>query len=641
MDPLNQSITQGWSIPSRDSASAPASAWGSEKPRKRSTRPSSNHSIKKQKRNDVPPETDPPAPVLRLDDMGGIDNVIEQLKEHLVMPLLDSQEYVERHVPIPRGVLLHGPPGCGKTVICRAFAAEMEVPFIEILGPSVVSSMSGESEKQIREQFEKAKQNAPSLLFIDEIDVIAPKREDSPTQMDKRMTAQILICMDELAQGGNNDGKPVIVIAATNRPDSLDPALRRGGRFDTEINMGVPNEAMREKILLALTRGPKLAEDVDFKVLARKTAGYVGADLRDLVSKAGTWSMTQYRHALEQQASHSEIQIEIDGVPQVSTSSNTVLSVRRLIKRIRDKEMPRPSGFDDTALTMKDFLSVLPTIIPSSKREGFATVPDTTWKDVGALEQIRKSLHMAIVEPITNPERFKRLGLPTATGVLLWGPPGCGKTLLAKAVTAESKANFISVKGPELLNKYVGESERAVRQVFQRARSSVPCVMFFDEVDALIPRRQSEQSEASVRVVNTLLTELDGLSERDDIYIIAATNRPDMIDRAMLRPGRFETLLYVALPTPDERISILSALIAKMPGMNPDLAAIAGEDCCSNFSGADLKALLRQAGMYCLSQSRDVVLAGDLEVAAKVIRPSVGDIQPYERFRKEFETKMW
>lgn len=307
--------------------------------------------------------------------------------------------------------------------------------------------MSGESEQKLREHFEEAKKIAPCILFIDEIDVICPKRDTSQSQMDKRIVAQLLLSMDGLAME-SNDGKPVIVLAATNRPDSLDPALRRGGRFGTEINMGVPNEAMREQILRAQTRKTPVDNDVDFAQLAKMTAGFVGADLVDLIGKAGEWSMDQYRQALKQQATAIDANMDED-----SGVSETAKSIFRLVARLRDTVQEEPLGFDDPTITMNAFLTVLPHIQPSSKREGFATIPDTTWEDIGALTDVRDELEMAIVQPIKNPERYKKVGISAPTGVLLWGPPGCGKTLLAKAVARESKANFISVKGPELLNK--------------------------------------------------------------------------------------------------------------------------------------------------------------------------------------------
>ncbi|OCL08509.1 AAA-domain-containing protein [Glonium stellatum] len=634
-DLMNKHIIGSWA-----SSGTSTPVVNGEKSKKRDgVRPANGErESKKQKRADgrdgektTKIDTSPPNYV-RLEDVGGVDSIKRELKDHLVLPLLCPEEYVKRKIPIPRGILLHGPPGCGKTVISRAFAAKLGVPFIEILGPSVVSGMSGESEKQIREHFEKAKEVAPCLIFIDEIDVIAPKRDTAQSQMEKRIVAQLLISMDGLAMEAN-DGKPVIVLAATNRPDSLDPALRRGGRFDTEINMGVPNESMRELILRAQTRDTHIAPDVDFAKLAKMTAGFVGADLRDLVGKAGTWSMDQYREALEKQSVETETEMEIDDEADLRKPSDMDRSISRLINRVRDKDRERPIGFEDTAITMEAFEAVLPGIQPSSKREGFATVPDTTWADVGALDSVRDELQTAIVEPIRNPQRYKKVGISAPTGVLLWGPPGCGKTLLAKAVAAESKANFISVKGPELLNKYVGESERAVRQVFMRARSSIPCVIFFDELDALVPRRNEALSEASARVVNTLLTELDGLSTREGIYLIAATNRPDIIDDAMLRPGRLETLLYVGLPGADERVEILRALIKKTP-IDPTLASIASV--CNDFSGADLGSLLRKAGQLTLKRGSDNVQYSDLLEAMLHVKPSVGDLSRYEKLKKKF-----
>ncbi|CAJ0651237.1 5269_t:CDS:2 [Entrophospora sp. SA101] len=402
--------------------------------------------------------------------------------------------------------------------------------------------------------------------------------------MQQPLISQLLTCMDDLSWE-KTDNKPIMIIGATNRPDSLDPALRRAGRFDREISMGVPDEQAREKILKVIASKLKLSGDFDFKALAKMTPGYVGADLNALTSAAGVIAVKRIFTQLSKSDSlSSSTVIEDDhkklkdindpNIGLIPNSSDTATfenqtsaeQFRSISNFLRNHPDPlNEEELKPLSITNEDFIQALSKVQPSSKREGFATVPDVTWADIGALKFVRDELRMAIVEPIKHPEYFQQVGIMVPTGVLLWGPPGCGKTLLAKAVANESHINFISVKGPELLNKYVGESERGVRQVFARARASSPCVIFFDELDALCARRDDSKSEASARVVNTLLTELDGLENRKQVYVIAATNRPDIIDPAMIRPGRLDKLLYVELPTYSERYEILKTLTKKTP----------------------------------------------------------------------------
>ncbi len=593
----------------------------------------------KRRKADLKKEVDRTPPTdISLENLGGVDNVIEELNELVAMPMLYPDTYIRTGIQPPRGVLLHGPPGCGKTMIANAFAAEIGVSYIPLSAPSLVAGMSGESEKKIRDIFEEAKQMAPCLVFIDEIDVIMGKRESAQREMEKRIVAQMLTCMDEMALE-KTGGKPVIIIAATNRPDSLDPALRRAGRFNKEINLGVPNELAREKILRALTQKLTLPEDFAYRSLAKLTPGFVGADLNDVVSVAGTEAMKRMMAVLKQRTTTA---MDLDTATPDATLPPSLLILRSLVAHAGESS---PNG--DFSITYQDFLTAIPKVQPSAKREGFATIPDTTWAHIGALHEVREQLEMAIVEPIKRPESFARVGITAPTGVLLWGPPGCGKTLLAKAVANESKANFISIKGPELLNKYVGESERAVRQVFERARSSVPCILFFDELDALVPKREDSLSEASSKVVNTLLTELDGLSNRAGIYVIAATNRPDMIDPAMLRPGRLGTSVFVDLPTPDERVEILKALYTKaLPTATREevdgLESVARDVRCTGYSGADLGNLHQAAAVAALKREMASGLGseelriqrGDWEVALGKVRASVKDAGKYRRLKE-------
>lgn len=551
---------------------------------------------------------------VKFEDVGGNDTT---LKEVCKMLIHMRHPEVYRHLGVipPRGVLLHGPPGCGKTLLAHAIAGELDLPILKVAATEVVSGVSGESEQKLRELFEQAVSSAPCILFIDEIDAITPKREIASKDMERRIVAQLLTCMDDL----NNVAATarVLVIGATNRPDSLDPALRRAGRFDREICLGIPDEASRERILQTLCRKLRLPETFHFRHLAHLTPGFVGADLMALCREAAMCAVN--RVLMELQGQHKK-NPEIEALPSEGdqekrtgaepTSKTQVLSIQeelqRLLGLLRNQGPLSEEQLKGLCIELNDFLVALSSVQPSAKREGFATVPNVTWADIGALEDIREELTMAILAPVRNPDQFKALGLVTPAGVLLAGPPGCGKTLLAKAVANESGLNFISVKGPELLNMYVGESERAVRQVFQRAKNSAPCVIFFDEVDALCPRRSARETGASVRVVNQLLTEMDGLETRQQVFIMAATNRPDIIDPAILRPGRLDKTLFVGLPPPADRLAILKTITKNgtKPPLDADvnLEAIAGDLRCDCYTGADLSALVREASICALKQ---------------------------------------
>ncbi|KAL1926328.1 hypothetical protein VTP01DRAFT_5849 [Rhizomucor pusillus] len=628
-------------------------------------------------------------PSARLSDLGGIDHCVEEIMELIAMPLAHPEVYIHTGVQPPRGVLLHGPPGCGKTKLAHAIAGELGVPFLNISAPSIVSGMSGESEKKIRDVFEDARSNAPCLLFIDEIDAITPKRETAQREMERRIVAQLLTCMDDLSWDKTGN-KPVMIIGATNRPDSLDNALRRAGRFDREISMGVPDEKAREKILRVLAKKLRLEGSFDFSALARATPGYVGADLQALITQAGVIAVKRiFKHLrsttlaaknvasnetkMESEENNAETTQEDDNSMDIDAAANNeqqpiptttveefesqspLEQLRSIADFIRNHKEPlTPTQLESLAITEEDFRHALAKVQPSSKREGFATVPDVSWDDIGALAFVRDELRMAVVEPINHPEFFERVGITSPAGVLLWGPPGCGKTLLAKAVANESNTNFISVKGPELLNKYVGESERGVRQVFARARASAPCVIFFDELDALCSRRDDQQTDSSARVVNTLLTELDGVENRSQVYVIAATNRPDMIDPAMLRPGRLDKLLYVELPTAGERLDILKKLTKNTPlGSSVSLEAIANDNRCQGFSGADLAALVRESAVASLrarfytsngvlntnaDASEIFVEKEHFDMAFTKVSPSVlpHDKKQYDKLREKF-----
>ncbi|WP_435095483.1 CDC48 family AAA ATPase [Halarchaeum sp. P4] len=497
-------------------------------------------------------------PNVSYEDIGGLDDELEQVREMIELPMRHPELFQQLGIEPPKGVMLHGPPGTGKTLIAKAVANEIDAHFQTISGPEIMSKYYGESEEKLREVFDEAEENAPAIVFIDEIDSIAPKREEAGGDVERRVVAQLLSLMDGLEERGD-----VIVIAATNRVDAVDPALRRGGRFDREIEVGVPDQEGRKEILHVHTRGMPLADDVEVDELAENTHGFVGADIESLSKEAAMNALRRIRPDLDLES--DEIDAEI-------------------LESIR--------------VTEDDFKEALKGIEPSAMREVFVEVPDVTWEDVGGLGDTKERLRETIQWPLDYPEVFESMDLESAKGVLLYGPPGTGKTLLAKAVANEANSNFISVKGPELLNKYVGESEKGVREVFEKARSNAPTVVFFDEIDSIAGQRGQNQSDSGVgeRVVSQLLTELDGIEDLEDVVVIATTNRPDLIDSALLRPGRLDRHIHVPVPDEEARRAILSVHTEHKPlADDVDLDAVARRT--EGFVGADLEALVREATM--------------------------------------------
>ncbi|KAG7597259.1 AAA+ ATPase domain [Arabidopsis suecica] len=505
-------------------------------------------------------------------DFGGIKKVLDELERNVLFPILNPEPFKKIGVKPPSGILFHGPPGCGKTKLANAIANEVGVPFYKISATDVVSGVSGASEENIRELFSKAYRTAPSIVFIDEIDAIGSKRENQQREMEKRIVTQLLTCMD-----GPGNKVPessagfVLVIGATNRPDALDPALRRSGRFECEIALSVPDEDARAEILSVVAQKLRLEGPFDKKRIARLTPGFVGADLEGVANMAG----------------------------RIATKRILDLRKSQLYGDCEDDNSwlrhPWPEEeLEKLFVKMSDFEEAVNLVQASLTREGFSIVPDVKWDDVGGLDHLRLEFNRYIVRPIKKPDIYKAFGVDLETGFLLYGPPGCGKTLIAKAVANEAGANFMHIKGAELLNKYVGESELAIRTLFQRARTCSPCVIFFDEVDALTTSRGKEGAWVVERLLNQFLVELDG-GERRNVYVIGATNRPDVIDPAFLRPGRFGNLLYVPLPNAEERASILKAIARKKP-IDPsvDLDGIAKMK-CEGFSGADLAHLVQKA----------------------------------------------
>ena len=552
-------------------------------------------------------------PRISYEDVGGMRPVIQKVREMIELPLRHPELFERLGVEAPKGVLLYGPPGTGKTLLARAVASETNANFYSIGGPEIMSKYYGESEERLRDVFKQAQENAPSIIFIDELDSIAPKREEVTGEVEKRVVSQLLSLMDGLQSRGK-----VVVIGATNRVNALDPALRRPGRFDREIEIGVPDKEGRLEIMQIHTRGMPLAEDVDLKRLAEITHGFVGADLEALAKEAAIRAL---RRILP------EVNMEAESVPVAILNKIKVMNA--------------------------DFLDALKEVEPSAMREVLVEVPDIKWDDIGGLEDVKEELREAIEWPLKYQELFTQMDAKPPKGLLLYGPPGTGKTLLARAVANESEANFISIKGPELLSKWVGESEKAVREVFRRARQAAPCVVFLDEVDSIAPVRGSGigDNQVTERIVSQFLTELDGLVELRNVVIVAATNRPDIVDPALLRPGRFDRLLYVPPPGLEARKQIFKIHTRKTP-MMPEVNLDDLAKMTDGYTGADIASVSNTAVMLALKEhimkSKNPEEAKKTAKTVKVsrrhfqealekIKPiSSQELQAYQRFAQQF-----
>ncbi|MFX1599763.1 MAG: CDC48 family AAA ATPase [Promethearchaeota archaeon] len=538
------------------------------------------------------------------EDVGGLDKEIQRVREMVELPLRHPSLFKRLGIDPPKGVLLRGPPGCGKTLLARAVANESEAHFISINGPEIMSKFYGESEKKLRKIFIEAEEKSPAIIFIDEIDAIAPKRETVTGEVERRVVAQLLALMDGLHGRGK-----VIVIGATNRPNSLDPALRRPGRFDREIEIKVPNEKGRREIFQIHTRNMPLVKNISLKEFSQITHGFVGADISAVCREAAMSALRRY-------------------LPKIDLES----------------EIIDPELLEQIEVTKDDFEDALKEILPSGIREVFVEVPNVTWDQVGGLDDLKQQLIEAVEWPLSHPTIFSRMGITPPKGILLYGPPGCGKTLLARAVATESKANFISIKGPELLSKWVGESEKAIREIFRKAKMASPCIIFFDEFDSIAPSRGRHTSDSGVteKVLSQFLTELDGLEVMKDIVVIAATNRPDILDPALIRPGRIDRILLV--PTPDKkgRYEILSIFTKEMP-LTSNITLENLNNMIEGFSGADIETWCREAAMIALRENiraRKVSLEHFKE-AREIVNPTLTPdiIKWYEKFGEKLKSR--
>jgi len=541
-------------------------------------------------------------PKITYEDIGGMKRVLEKVREMIELPLKYPELFKHLGIEPPKGVLLYGPTGCGKTLLAKAVANEAGANFYFINGPEIMSKYYGESEEKLRRIFREAEENAPSIIFIDEIDAIASRREEATGEVEKRLVSQLLTLLDGLQQRGQ-----VIVIAATNRPDALDPALRRPGRFDREISIGVPDKNGRKEILLIHSREMPLANDASIDELAELTHGYTGADLAALCREA---AMSALRRVLP----------EID---------------------LKSKKLPA-EVLEKIKVERRDFMEALKDVQPSALREVYVEVPEVRWDDIGDLEEVKQQLKETVEWPLKYPDLFERLGVTPSKGVLLFGPPGTGKTMLAKAVATESGCNFIGVRGPEIMSKWVGESERAIRSIFQKARQTAPCIIFLDELDAIAARRGYRVGESGVteRIVNQLLSEMDGIVVLKNVVIIGATNRLDILDPALLRPGRFDKCVFVPPPDEEGRLAIFKVHTRRMPlGEDVELKRLA--KLTEGYTGADIEAVCREAAMCA---AREDIKAKSINMrhfmkALSIIMPSVSkeDMEKYEMMARIFK----
>jgi transitional endoplasmic reticulum ATPase len=543
-------------------------------------------------------------PTITYEDIGGLHEEIKKIREMVELPLRHPELFTRLGIEPPKGVLLYGPPGSGKTLLARAVANESGASFTAIAGPEVMSKWYGQSEENLRKIFEDAEKNAPAIIFFDEIDAIAPKREEVTGEVERRVVSQILTLMDGLKSRGK-----VIVIAATNRHNALDPALRRPGRFDREIEIGVPDQKGRKEILQIHTRNMPLTDDVNLDWLASITYGFVGADLESLCKEAAMLSLRR-------------------NLPDLSWKKEEELPAKTL-EKIR--------------VTRKDFENALKMVEPSAMREVLVEIPKVKWSDVGGLEDAKQNLKEAVQWPLDHPAAFDRIGIRPPKGVLLYGPPGSGKTLLAKAVANESGANFISIKGPEIFSKWVGESEKRIREIFKRAKQVAPTIIFFDEIDALAPRRGLDVgTRVTENVVSMILTEISGLEDLHNVVVMAATNRPDILDPALLRPGRFDRQILVPAPDERARLEIFKIHTSRMPLKGINLNKLAKET--DGYSGADIEALAREAGLFALRRDFKAKSVGPSEFkkATSQIKPSINQdmVRFYEQIAERLRARV-